>query len=86
MLAMNERSRQIIRDRMTELGLSQDKLAEQVNERRKGREKNGGAVTRHAISRAVNHGGDLPPLLEDVFEELGLIATLQRKGAGNRVE
>jgi hypothetical protein len=79
MLTMNEESRQIIRNRMAELGVSQDKLAEQVNERRKGREKNRGAVTRHAISRAVNHGGDLPPLLEDVLEELGLVATLQLK-------
>ena len=80
MVSMNEESRQIIRKRMAELGVSQDRLAEQVNERRKGREKNGGAVTRHAISRAVNHGGDLPPLLEDVLEELGLVVTLQLKG------
>lgn len=74
---MNERSRQIIRTRMGELGLSQDRLAELVNARRAGREKHYGAVTRHAISRAVNHAGDLPPILEDVLGVLGLEATLE---------
>lgn len=79
MLHMNERSRQVIRERMAELGLSQDKLADLVNARRVGREKHFGAVTRHAVSRAINHAGDLPPLLEDVLEELGLEATVQPK-------
>lgn len=74
---MNERSRQIIRARMAELGLSQDRLAEQVNTRRRGREKHGGEVTRHAVSRAINHAGELPPILEDILSELGLVATLE---------
>lgn len=74
---MNERSRQIIRTRMAELGLSQDRLAELVNAKREGREKNNGEVTRHAISRAINHAGELPPILEDVLSALGLEATLE---------
>lgn len=76
---MNERSRQVIRARMAELGLSQDRLAELVNARREGRERNNGEVTRHAVSRAINHAGELPPILEDILAELGLIATLERK-------
>lgn len=76
-----ERRRQVIRARMTELGLSQDRLAELVNARRAGREKNKGEVTRHAVSRAINHAGELPPILEDILAELGLVATLEKQDA-----
>jgi len=76
---MNEVARQQIRDRMAELGYSQEKLAEKVNGRREGRAQNKGTVTRHALSRAINHGGEIPPLLADVLDELGLEVVLRAK-------
>lgn len=73
---MNESRRRIIRERMGEVGLSQDRLAERINECRKQRsEREGvktGEVTCHAMSRAINHAGNVPPLLRDILDALSL--------------
>lgn len=78
MLHMNDAVRQKIRARMAELRLSQAELARRITEKRA---KQGGesTVTRHAVNRAINDGGELPRIWVDILEELQLTPDVKEK-------
>ncbi len=72
---MNDTAREVIRQRMAELNISQATLAQLISDRR----GDGKKVERVTINRALNHAGVGAPIMEEILHALDLEVVIQPK-------